>query len=329
MLEQQIKEKISSLFDSGVITRALLWTNGEFPYEKTPYVANSKEELDDMSYDEFCAGSLLKYLITESKKEGKILVLLKPCDVYSYNRLVSEHRINADNVYLLGIACNGKADIEKIRESGLKGITGIEIDKDTLTVKTLYGDKELKFADNVLTKCNFCKTREFPENIETIGTSEPLSFAKEDDFSDVSKIESMTPEERFNFWRHELSKCIRCNACRNICPSCTCETCVFDNPASGISSKANADDFEENMFHIIRAFHVAGRCTDCRECSRVCPQNIPLYLLNRKFIKDINELYGDYQAGKTEENRSPLTTFTKSDAEPSVVYERNGGENNA
>ena len=64
MLEQQIKEKISSLFDSGVITRALLWTNGEFPYEKTPYVANSKEELDDMSYDEFCAGSLLKYLVT-------------------------------------------------------------------------------------------------------------------------------------------------------------------------------------------------------------------------------------------------------------------------
>ncbi|URW87892.1 4Fe-4S dicluster domain-containing protein [Blautia wexlerae] len=29
------------------------------------------------------------------------------------------------------------------------------------------------------------------------------------------------------------------------------------------------------MFHIIRAFHVAGRCTDCGECDRVCPQGIP------------------------------------------------------
>jgi Na+-translocating ferredoxin:NAD+ oxidoreductase RnfC subunit len=76
------------------------------------------------------------------------------------------------------------------------------------------------------------------------------------------------------------------------------------------------------MFHIIRAFHVAGRCTDCGECSRVCPQHIPLHLLNRKFIKDINELYGDYQAGDDTESRHPLTSFTYDDAEPSVVHER-------
>ena len=83
-----------------------------------------------------------------------------------------------------------------------------------------------------------------------------------------------------------------------------------------------SDDFEENMFHIIRAFHVASRCTDCGECSRVCPQRIPLHLLNRKFIKDINELYGDYQAGMETEGRTPLTNFTPGDVEPSVVYER-------
>ena len=81
-------------------------------------------------------------------------------------------------------------------------------------------------------------------------------------------------------------------------PRATCVKCVFDNPTLRASaSKANADTFEENMFHIIRAFHVAGRCTDCGECTRVCPQDIPLHLLNRKFIKDINELYGEYQAG--------------------------------
>ena len=32
------------------------------------------------------------------------------------------------------------------------------------------------------------------------------------------KLEAMTPEERYAFWRGELSRCIRCNACRNVCP---------------------------------------------------------------------------------------------------------------
>jgi heterodisulfide reductase subunit C len=97
---------------------------------------------------------------------------------------------------------------------------------------------------------------------------------------------------------------------------------VFNNPTSGAETKAPMGDFEEKMFHIIRAFHVAGRCTDCGECSRVCPQHIPLHLLNRKFIKDINEFYGDYQAGEDTESRAPLNRFEKDDIEPCDAVDR-------
>ena len=130
----------------------------------------------------------------------------------------------------------------------------------------------------------------------------------------------MTEDERFAFWKEQLSKCIRCNACRNVCPACSCIKCVFDNPNSGIAAKANDSEFEEKMFHIIRAYHVAGRCTDCGECSRVCPQNIPLHLLNRKFIKDMDGLYGEYQAGESSEGKTPLTSYTEEDKEPNDVF---------
>ena len=91
-----------------------------------------------------------------------------------------------------------------------------------------------------------------------------------------------------------------------------------------MENKAAADSFEESMYHIIRAFHVAGRCTDCGECSRVCPQHIPLHLLNRKFMKDINEFYGTYLAGEDTDSRAPLTNYSQDDANPDIIYRKGG-----
>ena len=174
----------------------------------------------------------------------------------------------------------------------------------------------------ILERCKACKGGRHMVYDELASNADEEKPAKDGRFSMVEKIEAMDPKERFAFWQNELSRCIRCNACRNVCPACSCIKCVFDNDRYDTAQKANSDTFEEQMFHIIRAFHVAGRCTDCGECSRVCPEHIPLHLLNRKFIKDINEFYGEYQAGEDIDSRAPLTNFTTEDVEPSIVQER-------
>ena len=166
----------------------------------------------------------------------------------------------------------------------------------------------------------YVKGKEHKIYDELIGESKDTKDA--DRFAEVEKIEAMSPEEKFAFFQSQLSKCIRCNACRNVCPACSCRKCVFDSNKFDSAQKANVDSFEEKMFHIIRAFHVAGRCTDCGECSRVCPQGIPLHLFNRKFIKDIDTFYGEYQAGEDSTSKGPLTNFTFEDVEPSIVAER-------
>ena len=314
-MQAVMEKRALELLANGTVNRVLGWTAGEFVYDVTPAVFETAEEVQNgFLYNDFCAANLSKYLVKESRKEGKILVFLKPCDTYSFNQLVAEHRIIRENVYVIGIECYGKADVEKLRAMGISGITGIRKVDGEYVVETVYGTETVKAADATAERCLSCKSKRHVAYDELIGEDgEVIEDCGR--FDMVEKLEAMTPDERFAFWRGELSRCVRCNACRNVCPACTCEQCVFDNPNSGVSQKAAATSFEENMFHIIRAFHVAGRCTDCGECSRVCPQNIPLHLLNRKFIKDINEFYGTYQAGEDPGAKPPLGTYTKNDRE--------------
>ena len=320
-MQQVIREKAIELLTSGKAQRVLGWREGEFFYDQTPEVFASAEEVEkNFVYNGFSAANLSKYLAKESAKEGVVAVFLKPCDTYSFSQLLKEHRIKRENVWAVGIPCEGKLDIEEIRKMGIRGITSLEENGEELTVKTIYGDKKIARADALAERCKSCKSKKHVIYDELLGEEgEALDSNR---FDMVEKLENMTAEERFAFWQGELSRCIRCNACRNVCPACTCEKCVFDNAASGIDSKAPASTFEEQNFHIIRAFHEAGRCTDCGECSRVCPQSIPLHLLNRKFIKDINEFYGEYQAGADPEERYPLMNFNQDDMEPSDAFKK-------
>lgn len=322
----QLKEKAVSLIKDKTVTSVLGWSKGEFDYDITPKMFTSEEEIENnFVWNDFCGANLSKYLVSKSvKNEGKILVFLKPCDTYSFNQLLTEHRFDREKVYAVGIPCDGMADISKIKAACGDGILKLESDGEKIKAETLYSDKPISLLkeDMLLERCINCKSKKHVAFDELLGDDGDVINSNR--FDEVEKIEKMTSEEKFTFWQNELSRCIRCNACRDVCPACTCEKCVFDNSESGVENKAPYNSFEEKLFHIIRAYHVAGRCTDCGECSRVCPQNIPLHLLNRKFIKDINELYGDYQAGAQVGSRAPLVDYTKDDIEPDEVFDRRG-----
>ena len=315
---QEMIQRAKALLESGQVSRVLGWKKGETEFDVEPAFFDTAESLDGLFYNAFCGANLSKYLIEAGKKEGKTLVFLKPCDSYSYNQLLREHRVEREKAYIIGIGCKGKLTVNKIPFGGILSVQGADYPdySENLTVETLYGTKHISYKDAMLERCHVCKGKEHVVYDELLGESQDTVDAER--FAQVTALEAMAAEERFAFFQAELSKCIRCNACRNVCPACSCRKCVFDSTAFDSAQKANTTSFEEKMFHVIRAFHVAGRCTDCGECSRVCPQGIPLHLFNRKFIKDINTIYGDYQAGADLESKAPLTSFRTDDAEPGV-----------
>ncbi len=322
-MQKELIRRACELLETGTVDRVLGWKAGEFVYDVTPTVFHTAEELKaGFVYDAFCGANLSKYLRRETEKEGKVLVFLKPCDTYSFNQLLTEYKIHRDHVYAVGIPCEGKTEAYMLEKKGITGVTGIQevSEEGMLTVETVYGKETVSLAQVLPDRCSNCKSKKHAVYDELIGEEGDVLESRR--FDEVEELEKMSPQERFDFWQGEFSRCIRCNACRNVCPACTCEKCIFDNPDSGAMNKAPADLFEEKLFHIIRAYHVAGRCTDCGECSRVCPEHIPLHLLNRKFIKDYNELYGEFTAGETTGQMSPVCDYThENDAEPSIVRE--------
>lgn len=318
-VEKQLIERAKALLAEGKVQRVVGWKKGLFDDDITPAVFSSAEELDkDFVFNKNCAANLSKYLVKitreiEVKKSTTrmnntmakqrdpnaaeapipsevVAVFLKPADTYSFTQLLKENRITRGDVYAIGVPCQDAID---------------------------GGDV-----------CDSCAGKKPVSCDEYIGVDPNADVKDADRLSVLAKFDAMTADERNAFWKNEFSRCIRCNACRNVCPACTCEKCVFDNNNLYTTQKVAETSFEESLFHIIRAWHVAGRCTDCGECSRVCPQGIPLYLLNRKYIKDINEIYGDYQAGSDMETKPAMLTFKTDDPETTIVFDRSNDGGN-
>lgn len=317
-IAELIKKEAQELLASQAVQAVAAWRGGEEAYAVSPALFTDAEELQQLVYNDFCGANLSK-LVYRQRRLGKIAVFLKPCDTYSLNQLIKDNVLERDSIVAIGIPCAGMLDLRKVRALGIWGIKEITGEGEELLFTTVYGERRVRREGLLLEKCLACKGSEYMLADKTLGEPLQAEHAPYDRFARMEKLAALPEAERFAFWQQTLSRCIRCNACREACPVCLCEQCVFDNQYSGVAAKANVNSAEEQLFHLIRAYHVAGRCTDCGECSRVCPQSIPLELINRKFIKDINDIYGTYQAGDNSGRKPPLLDYRAEDAEADVL----------
>ena len=134
-----------------------------------------------------------------------------------------------------------------------------------------------------------------------------------DDRALMDRLGKMTRQERWDFWQKELSRCIKCYACRSSCPMCYCGHCTMDcNRPQWVPVPSHALGNLE--YHMVRAMHLAGRCVECGDCGRACPVGIPVHLLTFNAEESVHAQFGQ-RAGTSAKLDYAMSTFKPDDIE--------------
>jgi ferredoxin len=256
-----------------------------------PIVIDNAIDADKLIFSAASVNNLAVYL-TKSKKEisrnGRIGIIVKGCDLKALVGLMGESQLKREDLYLIGVPCIGVL------------ASAVQPSADLTT-------------ESIAPKCSECNAH-LPTGCDYVPNVELLSAKPDMEgwyAAEIVRLEMLTPAERWAYWKEQFSKCIKCYACRQVCPFCFCEQCLCDRNKPQMV-EITPRPAGNTAWHIVRAMHLAGRCAGCAECERVCPMDIPLNLLNRKMAKELKDMF-DYEAGFEVNEKGPLATFTEKD----------------
>jgi ferredoxin len=265
------------LLESGEVTVVLAYGKGYDEKHPMPYAAKIVADVEDIVFNEYCNHNMARYLV-RYPQGTKIAIAVKAADIRAVIQLIQEEKVKRDDLVLLGIPVQGMKNPK----------TGEVIDG-----KTTGGMYNPVLYDVLL--------------------NDDVHGHKISPYDVLAKYEAMDEDARWEFWKKELDKCIRCYACRKACPMCYCDPCFIDQIKPKWADKAPQSP-GNMMYHLTRFHHLAGRCIDCGECSRACPVNIPLYLFHKKVAKECEEMFHQ-KAGMSIEDKPVLIDFRVEDSD--------------
>jgi ferredoxin len=311
MLEynDKIKEIAEGLLKDGKVDMVIGFRKGTLPMMNEPCFIRKPEDVAQLVWDGNCGINLANYLTNRTEKIG---VIAKGCDSRNIVTHIIENKIKREQLHIIGVPCQGMIDRRKINASVDGDIQDVTEKGKKVTVAAAGEETVLDRSEVLQNNCRVCIHRN-PVIYDDI-VAEPVEEQKDvDRYEDVQNVEKMSAEEKWQYFEELLAPCIRCYACRNACPLCYCPTCFVDESKPQWVGKSD-DAIDTRTFHFLRAYHCAGRCTDCGACERACPVGINMRVFTKKLEKDCYDQF-NWEAGLSLDERPPLDTYQAGDPE--------------
>lgn len=118
--------------------------------------------------------------------------------------------------------------------------------------------------------------------------------------------------EVFAEYKDEFSRCMKCYGCREACPLCYCDDCCLE--AEGPEWVPGGYTPAAPFFHLTRMVHMVDACTNCGQCSEVCPCEIPVAKVWATVNNKVRDIFG-YYSGVDNDEPLPFTEFKKKEGQ--------------
>lgn len=284
----ELRELAKKLLTDKTVTVVIGYEEG--PRGARPAFITDAAQADKLIFDARCTHNLAAYLNPRRQqltRLGKAAIVVKGCDARSVAGLIRECQVKREDLVILAVRCGGV-----VRDPSMSA----ELTSETVS-----------------DRCDGCEVREPKLFDHLLGALPPAPPENARRAQLIAELKSKTVEERWAFWQAQLSRCIRCHACREVCPNCFCVSCRAEqNSPQWIEPSATPQ--ANTAWQMMRVLHQAGRCVDCLECERACPVDIPLGLLNKHMADVVEQRFG-YKSCDDPSVPAPMGIYRTDDAE--------------